>query len=228
MRRKKLQPVHPLHNPAERLSVETPEYTWRAQCGEIVPGTQITISTADCEQCAALWKENAPWVQAERERQASLRLTDRLREAWPDLVGADEDRNAGMPMELFHVEVYAEQAGVSPEEYIIQVLRAERERRQEQDRIVSDRRRLDVSIDEARAAGMGVLEHTACFLSDMKPEHRLLTKPGAFRPEDISKHFMMELIHRFEEREHEAAGHGGSQAPAASPAAGIPREGESA
>lgn len=116
------------------------------------------------------------------------------------LFQADLERNVGMPMELICVEAYARQAGVTPEEYIIQVLRAERERRQAQESILSDRRMLDEQLDGARAAGMGVLEHVACFLSDMKPERRLLTVPGTFRAEDISKHFMIQLIHRLEER----------------------------
>lgn len=54
--RRKLKHAGIQHLPLERLDESTPEYTWKALCGEIVPGTQISISfwgSQACEACRA-------------------------------------------------------------------------------------------------------------------------------------------------------------------------------
>jgi hypothetical protein len=105
-----------------------------------------------------------------------------------------------MPMELLSAEGYAAQAGVSPESYVIQVLRAERERRQALDEITRSQLMMDEQIDGAIAAGMGVLQYTACKLADVPPDRRLLAPLGDVRPGDLSKYYMMQLIGRLQER----------------------------
>lgn len=123
------------------------------------------------------------------------RLAHKVSEVWPELFAADVERNVGMPMELFSAEVYAEQDGQTPEEYIVRVLRAERERRQAQDRIVSDRAWLDELIDGADEAGIPVLEHVLAQLNGSK-----WTEGSSRRVEDLAPQFIRTLARRLQER----------------------------
>lgn len=110
--------------------------------------------------------------------------------SWAALVKADEARNAGIPIDLLSASGYAEREGISREDYIIRVLRAERDRRQQEDAIASDRILLDDVIDGARDAGLPVVEF---ILSDRFPAR-------ANRTWDISPDFLAKIIGRLEER----------------------------
>lgn len=116
-------------------------------------------------------------------------ITEMLGARWPELVQADRDRNAGMPIDLISVEGYAKMDGITPEEYIIKVLRAERERRQIQERAGSDRQMADQVIDEAILTGQPVVEYVLT---------RLALPPG--RIQDVRPEFLAKLIARLEER----------------------------
>lgn len=111
---------------------------------------------------------------------------------WEALVKADRERNVGMPMELLSAEGYAERDGITREMYIIRVLRAERERRQAEDAISSDKVLLDMVIDAAREDGVGVVEYVL--------SGKLIPKIGRSRTWDISPDFLAKLLTRFEER----------------------------
>lgn len=111
---------------------------------------------------------------------------------WGALVKADRERNVGMPMELISAEGYAERDGITREEYIIKVLRAERERRQAEDSISSDRVMLDMVIDAAHADGVTVVEYVL--------SGKLIPKIGRSRTWDISPDFLAKLLDRYQER----------------------------
>ena len=123
-------------------------------------------------------------------------LTDEVREYWPALVEADRDRNVGMPMELFSVESYARMDNVTPEQYIIDVLRRERERRQTLDSIVQETHMLDETIDGAAAHGISIVEYLTRYFNQAKSN-----KTGhVFRQEDISAPYLRKMLQRMEER----------------------------
>src|SRR6185437_16024443 len=116
-------------------------------------------------------------------------LAAMVAEIWPELVAADNERNAGMPMEMLSVEGYAGIDGISPEAYIIKVLRAERERRQDIDRMAADKDLLDLEILGAAAVGMPVVDWIIQHVGD-----------GKWRTEDLSPVFLASLVRRLEER----------------------------
>lgn len=106
--------------------------------------------------------------------------------AWRDLLEADRDRNVGMPLDLISAEGYAEQEGVTRAQYIIRVLRAERDRRSALDSIACDRMLLDEVIDEARKKGV--------------PVPAMLAERFGTKEAEISSHFMVKLVTRMQER----------------------------
>jgi hypothetical protein len=109
---------------------------------------------------------------------------------WDALVKADEMRNVGLPLELISASVYAEREGITREDYIIRVLRAERDRRQKEDAVTSSNALLDDVIDRAREAGVPVVEY---LLSDAFPARADSTW-------EISPDFLARLLTRLEER----------------------------
>lgn len=110
---------------------------------------------------------------------------------WDALVAADEQRNAGMSVDLMAAAGYAERQNQNTVQYIIDVLRAERERRQEEDRAASDRAMADMVIDGAHAAGMSIVDYviSGTFIHG---EPRSIW--------DISPEFLGQLVSRCEER----------------------------
>ena len=124
-------------------------------------------------------------------------LTDKVRAVWPELVQADADRNGGsMPMELFSAEGYARMDNVTPEQYIIDVLRRERERRQELDGIVREAAMVDEQIDAAAAEGISIIEYLTHYFNEAGSSK----KGHVFRPEDISAFYLRKILARMEER----------------------------
>lgn len=120
-----------------------------------------------------------------------------LREfSYRDLTSADCARNAGMAMELFSAALYAGHDGLSVPAYIIKILRAERERRQDADRIARDKVLLDEVIDAARAASLPIVDY---LLSGQFPGGPV-TSTWKLSPD-----FLARLITRMEERQHEGA-----------------------
>ena len=115
--------------------------------------------------------------------------------AWPELYRADCDRNAGMPMEMLSVEGYAGREGLTPEQYIIKVLRDERDRRQAVDEVARKDREIDEFIDLAAAAGVSVLDLAINRVnSHLPPELGILTTAA------LSRDFLLRLSRRLEER----------------------------
>jgi hypothetical protein len=112
--------------------------------------------------------------------------------SWAALVQADRDRNAGMPIELLNAEVYANREGLTREEYVIKVLRAERDRRQAEDRIASDHVLLDEVIDSAHAEGIAIVEYVT--------SGAFLPRLGPRRTWDINPDFLAQLLTRLQER----------------------------
>lgn len=118
--------------------------------------------------------------------------------SWTELFQADCDRNAGMPIELISAEVYAQREGMTREAHIIRVLRADRERRQAEAQLVSDRVLLDGVIDSARAAEMTVVE----YITSDQFLPKCTSRPR--RTWDISPDFLAQLLTRVEERQRTA------------------------
>lgn len=138
-------------------------------------------------------------IDTEQEgKEMNDRLTDKVRERWPELVEADAARNGGsMPMELFSVEGYARMDNVTPEQYIADVLRRERERRQALDEIVRETVMLDEQIDAAAAQGISIIDYLTQYFNDTSGNGH------TFRPEDISAFYLRKLLQRMEERAQE-------------------------
>lgn len=111
---------------------------------------------------------------------------------WAALVRADCARNAGLPLELLGASGYAGREGITREEYVIRVLRAERERRQAEDAIARDQGMLDMIIDAARKEGIPVVEYAL--------SGRLVPAIGRSRTWDLSPDFLAKLLTRYEER----------------------------
>lgn len=111
---------------------------------------------------------------------------------WAALFQADCDLNIGLPLELLSAEGYAERNGLTREAYIIRVLRAERERRQEEDGLARDRDMLDMVIDAARDEGVPIMEYVL--------SGKLLPRIGRSRTWDLSPDFLAKLLTRYEER----------------------------
>lgn len=118
---------------------------------------------------------------------------DMIREHWPELAAQDRYMNGGgTEIDLLAAFMYAQKDGISFERYIVDTLRAERIRRQEQDALVQNQVMLDDLIDRARAAGMGVLEFAATEYGDHDGDVRKL-----------SRDFVEKIVRRLEEREAE-------------------------
>lgn len=89
-------------------------------------------------------------------------MSDRYQEIeklWPEISHADARRNGGSPIELMSAQAYADYDGMSLEDYIIKVLRAERDERQKQDRVVRDGAQVDLLLARAAAAGMPLIDY---------------------------------------------------------------------
>lgn len=128
------------------------------------------------------------WVKHMREEEDRI---SRATEGWPELTAADAARNVGMPLEMMHVISWSITDGITPEEYIINVLRAERERRSAEEHKAADKRLLDTEIDAAAREGLPILEWVIS---------RIGGKNAHTRVEDISPVFLRQLINRLEER----------------------------
>ena len=127
------------------------------------------------------------------DQEAYRRRMDFIREQWPELSQQDKWMNGGgFEMDLLSAWQYAERDGISFERYIMETLRAERIRRQEQDALVQNQVMNDDLIDRARAAGMGVLEFAATEYGDHDGDTRKL-----------SRDFVEKIVRRLEEREAE-------------------------
>lgn len=115
---------------------------------------------------------------------------------WAKLVAADVENNVGMPMELISAAIYAERHQMSREQYIIDVLRQERVRRQEEDRVTGDRMMLDGIIDDAQAAGMTVVDY---IISGKMFSGKFGTH-GPVTTWEVSPDFLAKLLTRYQER----------------------------
>ena len=121
---------------------------------------------------------------------------------WSDsLTAADRRLNGGLSLELLSAETYAEMDKVTPEDYVVRVLRQERIRRQEQDRIVGDQALMDEFIDGALAAGLPIHQYVAKRLTDSEWSHE-----ATFSPDDVSYDFLVKVGARMIERLREEEG----------------------
>ena len=111
----------------------------------------------------------------------------RIHEAWPELAEADRERNFGSSMELFSAEMYARREGGTVAQYIIGVLRAERDRRQAVDSITTNAIFLDGLIENARIEGMSVLEW-------------VIREIDMDDVASLGKDFLIKLVRRLEDR----------------------------
>jgi len=113
-----------------------------------------------------------------------------IREHWPELAQQDRWANGGgFEMDLTSAWMYAQRDGTTFERYIIEVLRAERIRRQEQDGLVQDRAMIDDMIGKARERGIPVLEYVATEYGDHDGDTRKLARD-----------FTEKIVRRLEER----------------------------
>lgn len=115
---------------------------------------------------------------------------------WAKLVAADVEKNVGMPFELMSAAIYAERHRMSREHYIIDVLRKERMRRQEEDRIASDRVLLDGIIDDSQAASMTIVDYV---LSGKMFSGKFGTR-GPGTTWELNSDFLAKLLTRYQER----------------------------
>jgi hypothetical protein len=111
---------------------------------------------------------------------------------WGELLAADWALNAGLPLELMSAEGYAHRDGVSREEYIIKVLRAERDKRQRDDAITGDQVMLDKIIDGARRAGVTVVDYII--------NGEFTSGTQRCSTWNLSPDFLAKLLTRYEER----------------------------
>jgi hypothetical protein len=114
---------------------------------------------------------------------------------YEDLEAADRARNAGTSIELMSAFMYARHEGISTPEYIIKVLRAERDRKQDIDAVIRDRELADKVIDEAGEAGMTIVAYVMSGQLFGDPELHRMTRTW-----DISPDFLATLLTRMEER----------------------------
>jgi hypothetical protein len=121
---------------------------------------------------------------------------------WRELVAADRNLNIGMPLELLAAEGYACRDGITREDYIIKVLRAERARRQHEDAIAADIVLMDDVIDRARAAGVTIVDF---LLSDD------FLHLGRGQTWDLSPDFLAKLLTRYQKRVELSAGRDSSK-----------------
>jgi len=114
---------------------------------------------------------------------------------YEELVKADRMLNVGMSLELMSAYMYAKREGTSAPEYIIRILRAERDRRQEVDAVIRDRDMVDGIIDDARKAGVPIVEYIMSGAPFSSPGEHQVASPWKLNPD-----FLAKLLTLLEER----------------------------
>jgi hypothetical protein len=131
--------------------------------------------------------------RGKQERESVMKDDEKF--TYEDLEKADRRMNAGLPMELLSVYGYAQREGISAPEYIIKVLRAERDRQQDIDAVIRDRDMADMFLDKAAEAGMTIVEYVMSGQFFSNPEQHRVKSAYKINPD-----FLATLLTRMEER----------------------------